>query len=280
MSEFLKNYSLKFKPTVNIDEIWEILTASGITVLYSDENARGAKEIYIQLPAEEDIDKLKDLLPGLLSIEPQTLPDIDWNEQWQLHGHDFHEGKVHIRLSDYGFISDPHPSEPSRLILQPGPGFGDLSHPTTALVLELMANQVKGQTVVDIGCGSGVLALAAIAMGADRVLAVDIDPEALEHTRRNALLNHMDASIQPSLPEDLGLIDAECVVLINMISSEQCVAWESVKNRLPKVKKILSSGIRDSEKNAYLALASLWRWKEIRCLEKEQWLGFEFVSSL
>ena len=118
-----------------------------------------------------------------------------------------------------------------------------------------MANQVKGQTVIDIGCGSGVLALAAIAMGADRVFAVDIDPEALEHTRRNALLNHMDARIQPSLPQDLRLIDAECVVLINMISSEQCLAWESVKTRLPKVKKIFSSGIRDSAKKRILGVS-------------------------
>ena len=124
MSELLKNYCIKFKPPVNIDEMWEVLTASGITVLYSDENARGAKEIYIQLSIKEDSDKLKALLPELLSIEHQTLPDIDWNEQWQLHGHDFHEGKVHIRLSDYGFVSDTDPRGASSLILQPGPGFG------------------------------------------------------------------------------------------------------------------------------------------------------------
>jgi ribosomal protein L11 methyltransferase len=279
MNEIMKNYNIKITSNVNMDVIWEFLSALGITVLYSDEDASGSKDIYIELPAEKNINTLKDLLPGCLSIEVQTLPEIDWYQQWQFHGHDFHDGKVHINLSNYGFIPTAGLMLPTCLALQPGPGFGDLSHPTTGLVLELMANDVKVKNVIDIGCGSGVLALAAIAQGAERVMAVDIDPKALEHTRCNALLNNMETKIKICLPKDLGLINEDCMVLMNMISSEQRIAWKTVKPHLPKLKKVYTSGIRASEKDEYLTWVSQWNWKEVRCLEKEQWLGFEFVCS-
>jgi ribosomal protein L11 methyltransferase len=83
--------------------------------------------------------------------------------------------------------------------LGPG-GFGNGDHPSTRLLLAvLIARIAGGERVLDVGCGSGVLGLAALRLGADRVVAVDIDPRALEATRRNAALNAMDERVEATL---------------------------------------------------------------------------------
>jgi ribosomal protein L11 methyltransferase len=76
-------------------------------------------------------------------------------------------------------------------------GFGNGEHPATKLLIELLAERiVGGERVLDVGCGSGVLGLCAVALGASRVVAVDIKPEAIEATRRNAALNRMDDRVE------------------------------------------------------------------------------------
>jgi ribosomal protein L11 methyltransferase len=92
-----------------------------------------------------------------------------------------------------------------RIELDPGLAFGTGTHPTTALCLEwLDAHEPLGQDVVDYGCGSGILAIAAHKLGAARVLAMDIDPQALIATRENALRNGIEAGLtvtdDPDLP--------------------------------------------------------------------------------
>ena len=72
-----------------------------------------------------------------------------WDQQWELFAPQFKEGKAHIDLTDYGVCKT--------LQLYPGPGFGDLSHPTTRLVLQLMKPHLQQRLAIDIGCGSGIL---------------------------------------------------------------------------------------------------------------------------
>lgn len=79
--------------------------------------------------------------------------------------------------------------------LDPGMGFGTGSHPTTSLCLEYLAQNVikeKNQTVIDFGCGSGILAIAAYKLGASKVLAIDNDPDAVISTKENAKKNNID----------------------------------------------------------------------------------------
>ncbi len=78
------------------------------------------------------------------------------------------------------------------LLLKPGPGFGDLSHPTTSLMLKLMKlnlASMQAGAVLDVGSGSGILALAASLLGSGDVAGIDIDREANRHARKNARLN-------------------------------------------------------------------------------------------
>ncbi|MEQ1544940.1 50S ribosomal protein L11 methyltransferase [Methyloglobulus sp.] len=106
------------------------------------------------------------------------------------------------------------------LILDPGLAFGTGTHPTTALCLEWLASHdLKGKTVVDYGCGSGILAIAALLLGAERAYAVDIDPQAITATESNAAKNNVQDKIVCCLPEQFSLADTKAdVVLANILA--------------------------------------------------------------
>lgn len=99
------------------------------------------------------------------------------------------------------------------LRLDPGLAFGSGAHPTTALCLAwLAAENVEDKQVVDYGCGSGILALAAAKLGANRVWAVDHDPQALVATRENAAANAVGSRITACAPADLPSLTADLLV--------------------------------------------------------------------
>lgn len=185
---------------------------------------------------------------------------IDWEEQWRLHAPGFRDGYVH-----FGSIK-----------MEPGPGFGDLSHPTTHLVISLMKEHVKDRHVIDIGSGSGILSLCAMAMGAKSVHGVDIEPEAVAHARKNAKLNNMDISF--SLPHEFHLPAKikSVVILMNMIRSEQAVAWKSLKSLHKIPGNCIISGILQEELQDYLEQVKPWGFSLQDKIEEEGWLGLYF----
>ena len=92
------------------------------------------------------------------------------------------------------------------IILDPGLAFGTGNHETTAACLEWLAeNNIRGKTVIDFGCGSGILALAAVKLGAEKVYAVDIDPQALKASQENAKRNGITDRLVIAHPEDIQL---------------------------------------------------------------------------
>jgi ribosomal protein L11 methyltransferase len=108
--------------------------------------------------------------------------------------------------------SAPEDSDAIVVRLDPGLAFGTGSHPTTALCLGVLDSfDLTGQTVIDFGCGSGILGLAALKLGASRVIAVDIDPQALCATRENAERNRVLAQLQVQDAES-GLPRASCLL--------------------------------------------------------------------
>ncbi len=104
------------------------------------------------------------------------------------------------------------------LALDPGLAFGTGHHPTTALCLRwLDGAYLRGQTLIDYGCGSGILALAALKLGAARAIAVDHDPQALEATSANALKSGLGERIRVCTPEALPAGTAD-VVIANILA--------------------------------------------------------------
>ncbi|MDQ2069640.1 50S ribosomal protein L11 methyltransferase [Natronospira bacteriovora] len=159
-------------------------------------------------PAEQDVTALKqslaELWPGktMPRLTVDALEDRDWTLAWA----------DHARVTAYGDRlwacpdAEAHPEVPDdavRLIIPPGLAFGTGSHPTTAMCLEWLNDQVRpGMTVMDYGCGSGILAVAAARLGADRVIAVDNDPQALTATLDNARANGVEDRLGVHLPDD------------------------------------------------------------------------------
>lgn len=184
--------------------------------------------------------------------------EIDWEEQWATYAPGFKNGKAHVKL----------PTQ-NTLELLPGPGFGDFSHPTTRLMVDLMTCFVSNETIFDIGCGSGILSLAAAKMGAKKIFACDTDPAALEHTSQNAKMNQIDIKFeQPG-------ISCKPIVLMNMIFVEQKIAWE--RQKLP-FKILITSGILTTEKKDYLTYAYAQGWQLMHEASMLGWLGYVFME--
>lgn len=198
--------------------------------------------------------------------------DIDWESQWAFHGHNFQNGFVHVDLRERASFQ-----KWEVIKLKPGPGFGDLSHPTTRLVVWMLPRYVSKKLVVDIGCGSGVLSLCAVGCGAVFVEGVDIDPDAVLHASLNAKLNDMEHYTRFRSPESFQhFFHSEAVVLMNMIRSEQKVAWNSLKSlhSIPGISIV--SGILSSERDLYVQQCQEWNWKLIDEQEEEGWLGMSW----
>jgi ribosomal protein L11 methyltransferase len=259
-------YRLQIHPSVSLDQAWNMLELAHIDVLYGSEE-EGLTELYVQAQSPSDLSSF----PWIHTYTPYTPPPIDWESQWAAHGHNFHEGCVHVDLSSFT------PTAPS-LRLQPGPGFGDFSHPTTRLLLHLLAHHLTDQPVIDVGCGSGILTLAAAALGASFVYGIDIDQEALEHSQQNATLNELATRCSFCLPSDFNWkkVPRPILGLINMIQSEQQIAWSSLPVLHTQAGVWLTSGIRLEERDTYLTQVTQWGWilKDER--QEENWLAFCF----
>ncbi|WP_447929055.1 50S ribosomal protein L11 methyltransferase [Vreelandella sp. EE27] len=127
------------------------------------------------------------------SIEYELLADRDWEREWM---DDFAPLQMGERLWIVPSWHTPPHVDAVNLILDPGLAFGTGTHATTALCLEWLdglavEGSLEGKTVLDVGCGSGILAIAALKLGADRADATDIDPQALQASRENAERNQV-----------------------------------------------------------------------------------------
>jgi ribosomal protein L11 methyltransferase len=135
--------------------------------------------------------------------------------------------------------------------------------------------------VIDIGCGSGILTLAALKIGALRAVGVDIEEDALSHSRENARLNHLQSRARFVRENALEVVGSSPLILMNMISSEQRVAWESQAPLHSLSCTLITSGILTSQREAYLDFtATQWGWKVIEERVEEEWMAFVFYQNV
>ena len=153
----------------------------------------------------EDLSPLLDEIPPELCTQAPTdavpMADREWARVWEDQFHPMQMGK---RLWICPSWTPPPDPDAINILLDPGLAFGTGTHPTTAMCLRALdANLPPGKRVVDFGCGSGILGIAAARLGATAVLGVDKDPQALTASRDNALRNEVpDAAFPVVLPQD------------------------------------------------------------------------------
>jgi ribosomal protein L11 methyltransferase len=166
--------------------------------------------------ASHDMDEVINYLQGIhpdkvaMQYKLEQLEDKDWEREWM---DNFHPMKFGKRLWICpSWLEVPEP-EAVNVMLDPGLAFGTGTHPTTALCLTWLDSlDLQDKTVVDFGCGSGILSLAALKLGAKKVIGIDIDPQALQASLANAKRNNVDDRLELYLPKDQPTLKADVVV--------------------------------------------------------------------
>ena len=191
-----------------------------------------------------------------LPIEISSLPDQDWERTWMDAFKPMQFGK---RL----WVCPKHIEPPDPLAvnlrLDPGLAFGTGTHPTTSLCLRWLGDHVKPQsgyrTVLDYGCGSGILAIAALMLGAEFADCVDIDEQALQATRDNADTNHVLHQINTYQPAEIEADGKYELVLANILSGPLTQLSPLLSKHCRPGSDIVLSGIlseqADSVRSAY-----------------------------
>ena len=177
-----------------------------------------------------------------LPNELSPLPDQDWLRASLDSFKPIKIGGFWIKPS---WNHDPIPEDLTLLNLDPGLAFGTGMHPTTQLCLEwLSANPPLGQTIMDFGCGSGILGIAAGCVGADQVTGLDIDPQALTATRQNAELN--DLIVETMLPSQISSRKYD-VVIANILANPLIKLADTLNGLTKPGGKIVLSGLLDEQ---------------------------------
>ncbi len=158
----------------------------------------------------EIVKLLTSTFPQLDSPKIQVLEDKNWEREWMDNFHPMKFGEKLWICPSWSDIPEPNAVN---LLLDPGLAFGTGTHPTTSLCLKWLDSfNLEGKTVVDFGCGSGVLAIAALLLGAKRVIGIDIDPQAIQASHENAKRNSVEDKLELFLPEHQPKLDADLVI--------------------------------------------------------------------
>ncbi len=191
-------------------------------------------------------EQLLDLYPELPQQKTQ-LKDQVWERVWMDHFKPIRFGARSWVIPD-GF--DLVDQDAVNLLLDPGLAFGTGTHETTALCLRwLDQNDVRGKQLVDFGCGSGILAVMALLHGAEKVICVDIDEQAIQATLQNAEKNGVVDGIEVVNPENVDSIKNQDGILANILAEPLMMFCENFKQMLKPNGFFVLSGILGSQKN-------------------------------
>lgn len=206
-------------------------------------------------PQQQVIDALTEQLDSPVPAHRfELLADRHWEREWLK---DLHAMKFGERLWICPDGQRPDDADAIIVDLDPGLAFGTGTHPTTAMCLQWLDQHApQGHSVIDYGCGSGILAIAALKLGAAHVHGVDIDPQALLASRDNAERNHVSAALTLSL-NDHDLQPAD-LVMANILAGP----LESLAPRLAELTRanghIVLSGVLTEQAQAVQNRYATW----------------------
>lgn len=302
-------------PAGRLDQVCDILTANGMSGLvveeegdflrfleqnrqywdYVDEGLaqrmKGASRVKFYVPdSGEGRRQLRQYLTGLEEYEPQTvsLREEDWATSWQKYYQPIPVGKRIYIVPDW-MRGQGVPEGRVPLYLNPGLTFGTGSHPTTQLCLGLLEEALRsGDKVLDLGCGSGILAIAALALGASRAVGVDIDPKAADVAFENAALNGIGDGRLSVYAGDV-LSDKKLaaklepgqnrVVLANIVADVIIPLSAKAGQFMTDGGVFLTSGVIDGRQDEVEAALKQNGFAVVHHLERGGWHAFQAVRS-
>lgn len=182
----------------------------------------GNTDVIALFDAETDMAPILTALQGSHLLEQgfaykiEQIEDKDWEREWMDNFHPMKFGKRLWICPSWREIPEP---DAVNVMLDPGLAFGTGTHPTTALCLEWLDSlDLEGKTVIDFGCGSGILAIAALKLGAKSAVGIDIDPQAILASRNNAEANGVADRLQLFLSDDKPTDLKADVVVANILA--------------------------------------------------------------
>jgi ribosomal protein L11 methyltransferase len=245
-----------FEPGVGELPLWPTITLNALFDAGTDR--RGLTEA------------LGELLPWL---EPDQLvfrdvADEDWERAWM---DQFKPMPFGRRLWIYPWNIEPPEDDHVVVRLDPGLAFGSGTHPTTALCLEWLDGQdLAGKRVIDFGCGSGILAIAALKLGAAAAVGIDNDPQALTASANNAERNHVAERLALYLPEDFADEPAD-VFVANILAGPLDELAPTFAAAAKPGAPFAISGILQGQQHELLARYGEW-FDALRVDTREDWV--------
>jgi len=200
-------------------------------------------------------------------VEP--LEDKDWVREWMTQFHPMKFGQRLWICPSWRDVPDP---TAVNVMLDPGLAFGTGTHPTTALCLTWLDGlDLADKTVVDFGCGSGILAIAALKLGAKRVIGIDIDPQAILASKENARRNGVDDQIELYLPQDQPDDILGDVLVANILAGPLEDLAPLMQGLVKSGGPLALSGLLPSQADRLLEVYSQW-FDMAPATEQDEWI--------
>ena len=272
----------------NAEEIGELLMDNGaLSITFTDSQDT---PIFEPMPGETRLwgdtdvtglyDAGTDMLPVIALLKNGTLlakdfafkieqlEDKDWEREWMDNFHPMQFGERLWICPSW----KPVPDETAvNVMLDPGLAFGTGTHPTTALCLTWLDTQdLQGKIVIDFGCGSGILAIAALKLGAKRVIGIDIDPQAIIASRDNASRNQVSDQLELYLPEELPEGIVADVLVANILAGPLRELSNNIECLVKKEGALALSGILEEQAEELIDVYSQWFAMDTAKI-KEEW---------
>jgi len=241
----------------------------------------------IMLTLKQRIEELGEYVDtGDVRYESKTVNEDDWADAWKKY---FKPLRVSKTLTIKPTWEEYTPeSEDEKLIhLDPGMAFGTGAHPTTSLCLRTLENVIKGgEEIIDVGTGSGILAIGAILLGAKHVLAVDLDPVAVHSAKENTAFNGMQDSItvkesdllsvfkHQSEGVNLGVTVPVNMVVANILAEIILLLIDDVYQVLEPDGIFITSGIYKNKEHVVQEALKLANFEIIDVNREEEWIAF------
>ncbi len=206
-------------------------------------------------------------------LDKSAIKEADWADNWKKYFKVTEIGKRLVICPSWEEYSNP---DKAVLKIDPGAAFGTGTHATTSLCLELLERYTKsGDTVLDIGCGSGILSIAACLLGAERGVGVDIDPTSVRVAKENAEINSVEDKTEYIVGDLAEKINGEFnIVCANIVADIIIKLTDGIEKYMKKDAVYITSGIIDirvDEVREAFAKAGLTVVEE---LKKDNWYAF------
>lgn len=236
-------------------------------------NAYIASERFVESEVKEIIQKYSFL--GIARYEINKLAKENWNQNWESNYQPIElPGRCRVRAS----FHSPDPSYPLELVINPKMSFGTGHHSTTYLMMELLLEaDVKGKSVIDLGTGTGILAILACKLGAAHTEATDIDEWCIENSMENFALNECDdIKVQLGTVAEVTKKESYDFVLANInrnVLLEEMPAYAAL---LPAGRRLLLSGFYEIDLPAIREKAESLGFEYLNSRTKEAWVAAAF----